>query len=348
VHVATGFLAGFLLAGGNTSIAQQTFSRFQAAATTPVNLSEVVRNLPEYSQPEQQQRDAYLAAIENATIAERDLALPNLMQWIEDKRPEVRVLALLSLELLYLPSDKRPGSDYRSSYPAQYVPAVAAHLRDPDPAVRKVAFAALQPVQYSGVGLDELIKLVVPMLREPDVLTEYPDPFFIEADKRMLARMTPEQQAQFKAMPPKIIKMPAEGPWLLAILAGPNRQPSNDVDDAMIAFLDREDQTKSTLGDCLHTLELSLASERVNDEALRRVFELKGMTIFLLQFVTQLRLTPEQMTAQRERLVELSNDEAAHPALRRAARDVAACWNGDTHKLCRPSDMDASQQLDTR
>ena len=318
----------------------------QGAAITQVSLADVVRNLPEYIQAEKQ--SAYFGAIENATNAERDSAIPNLIKWIDDEQSKVRGLALLSLNLLYIPSEKRPGAMYSTSLPVQYIPAVAAHLRDPDPALHNVAFAALQSVEYSGVGMDELIKLVVPMLREPDVVIEYPDPFFIESDKRMLAGMTPEQQAQFRAHPHKVLRLPAEGAGLLGILAMPTRQPSPTVDDAMITFLDREDQTKSTLGDCLHTLALSSASERVNNEALRRVFDQKAMTIFLLQFVSDLRLTPAQLTVQKERLVALSNDQSAHPALRRSASDVAACWSGERTGQCKPNSKDLGEQLDTR
>lgn len=72
------------------------------------------------------------------------------------------------------------------------------------------------------------------------------------------------------------------------------------------------------------------------------------MTIFLLQFVAEMRLTPVQLTVQKERLVALSNDESAHPALRRSARDVAACWNGERTGQCKPNSKDLSEQLDTR
>ena len=326
--------------------AQQSVPPLQGRAIVPVSLAEVVRTLPEYIQSEKQ--SAYIEAIENATSAERNSAIESLIRWMDDERSNVRGLALLSVNLLYIPSDKRPGPMYSASLPTQYIPAVAAHLRDPDPALHNVAFAALQSVEYSGVGMEQLIALVLPMLREPNVLVEYPNPFFTQSDERLLAGMTPEQQAQFKAHPQKVFKLPAEGPGLLGILTTPTGKPSPNVDDAILAFLDREDQTKSTLDDCLHILALGVASERVNDEALRRVFEKKAMTIFLLQFVSNLRLTPAQLTVQKERLVALSNDETAHPALRRSATDVAACWSGNRTRQCKPNDKDLSEQLDTR
>ena len=164
-HRLTGLIVGFLLVGGNPSIAQQSMSPSQGIDITQVRLADVVRNLPEYTRAEKQ--SAYLGAIENATNAERDSAIPNLMKWTDDERSEVRGLALLSLNLLYIPSEKRPGALYSASLPIQYIPAVAAHLRDPDPALHNVALAALQSVEYSGVGMDELVKLVIPMLREP-------------------------------------------------------------------------------------------------------------------------------------------------------------------------------------
>lgn len=153
----------------------------------------------------------------------------------------------------------------------------------------------------------------------------------------MLANMTPQQQAEFRALPRPVIKLPAEGPLLLSILIVPTRTPSPAVDDAIIAFLDRADQTKSTLGQCLHTLALSRASERVNDEVLRRVFEQKGMTVFLLQFIANLRLTPDQLAVQQELLVALSNDESEEPELRKAAATVASCWKGQHGAICQPS-----------
>ena len=344
-NAATMLLVGIIFFGGNASTAQQS-APFPQTSAIQVSLAEVVRNLPEYISGDSKE-SAYEEAIQNATVAERDSALPKLMEWLGDERFRVRGKALLTLSFLYWPSPKRPGPI--TSLPVQYVPAVAARLRDSDPRVRNAAFLAAVTVGHGGgEGMDELTKLVVPMLREPDVLTEYPDPFFVESDQRMLAGMTPEQQAQYKAMPHKVIKLPAEGSRLLWILAMRTRQPSSAVDDAMIAFLDRKDQTKSTLGDCLHNLELTYASERVNDAALRRVFEENAMTIYLLQFVTNLRLTPEQLVIQQKRLVALSNDESAHPALRRSAKDVAACWTGERMGPCKPNEKDLSEQLDTR
>ena len=346
-HLLIALLTAFLLAPGAPSTAQQTASSNQAASPQ-ITLGELVRTLPDYMQPGPPQ-PAYLSAIEDASDAEREAALVPLMQWIGDERPKVRGFALLTLGLLYMPSEKRPSPGNTVSLPARYVPAVASHLLDPDPSNRNVTLLALNSVEYhGGEGLEQLTALVLPMLRQPDVLTEYPDPFFIESDKQILSHMTPEQQAQFKAHTRKVMKLPAIGPQLLAILTMPTRQPTAPVDDAMIAFLDRDDQTQSTLADCLHTLALSAPGERVNDEALRRVFEQKAMTIFLLQFVAEMRLTPKQLAAQKQRLLALANDGDAHPALRRSAQDVAACWTGQRTGNCKPNSQDLSQQLDTR
>ncbi len=345
MRVVAALLGGFLCAGESALKAQQIVTP-ASDATAQVSLTDMVRRFPEYA--EAHDPLPYLGALENATIAERDAALPALMQWCEDKRSVVRSHALFTLWFLYMPSEKRPEPPFSNSLPIKYIAAVAAHLLDPDRGVRPVTSLALRSTEYSGIGLDDLVRLVVPMLREPDVVIEYPDPGFAEAEKQMLAGMTPQQQAEFKAMPRKPMMMPAVGQLLLDILATPRRQPSDAVDDAMIAFLDRDDMTQSTLQECLHVLALSRASERVNDEALRRVFERKAMTIFLLQFVENLRLTPAQLDVEKTRLVALSNDESAHPALRRSARDVAVCWNGNRTKPCKPSDEDLSQQLDTK
>jgi hypothetical protein len=306
----------------------------------------MVRNLPDYMKPGTEL--TYSEVIENATPEERDDAVSGLIGWLKDDRPQVRGLALLSLSFLYMPTEKSRVITCSRYLPVEDVPVVAAHLRDPDSRVRSATFMALGSVETCRHGLDELVDLVVPMLREPDILTEYPDPFFIKSDQRMLANMTPQQQAEFKAQHRPVIKLPAEGPALLSILAVPTRTPSAEVDNAMVAFLDRPDQTKSTLGGCLHTLALSRASERVNDEALRRVFDEKAMTVFLLQFVTRLRLTPAQLAIQKERLLALSNDASERPALRRAAATVSACWNGEHTRQCQPSSEDFREDSNTQ
>ncbi len=299
-----------------------------------MSLADVIRDLPYYSGPDTAM--AYAEAFENATAAERDAAVPTLMSWIKDNRPQVRAHALLSLSFLYMPSGTSRVITCSRYLPVDDVPIVAAYLRDSNSRVRNATFLALESVETCGHGLDILVHLVLSMLRDPDILTEYPDPFFLESEQRTLAQMSPQQQAELKAQHRPVIKLPAEGPILLSILTTPARKPSAEVDDAMVAFLDQSDQTKSTLGDCLHTLALSDASERVNDEAMQRVFAQKAMTVYLLQFVAEMRLTPTQLTVQKERLVALSKDESAHPELRKAAARVAACWSGDRSGRCQP------------
>jgi hypothetical protein len=335
IYGLTALLLGLPFVVGEASVAQSAGSSPSTNRVSKVSLAEVVRNLPNYLEPGTE--STYEEAIEKATDAERDAAVPGLIGWLKDDRPRVRASALLTLSFLYMPRENDRMITCNRYLPVEDIPIVAAHLRDTDSRVRNATFIALGSVEICGHGLDELVDLVVPMLREPDILTESPDPFFVKADEEMLAKLTPQQQAQFKAQHRTVIKLPATGPLLLSILAVPTRKPSPAVDDAMIAFLDRPDQTKSTLGECLHTLALSRASERVNDEALRRVFEQKAMTVFLLQFIHGLRLTPAQFATLKERLIALSNDESERPAVRKAAATVATCWNVEGHGQCQPT-----------
>ena len=342
-------LVGSLAVDGKLAVAQQSVVPMpQIAASAQVSLAAIVDDLPAHL--EAVKDPAFEKAIENATAAERDGVLPELMGWVDDKRPEVRGIALLMLDLLYLPTEQQTG--WNGSVPVRYIPAVAAHLLDPDPRLCRVAFAALQPVTNTRVGLDELVRLVLPMLRNPEAVADYRDTWLEESDTQILANMKPEQQAEFKAMraahPPKPTLLPPLGEFLLAILAAPTVKPSKELDDAMIAFLKREDQTKNSLQGCLHSLAISSASERVNDVALTQVFEKKAMTIYLLQFVNNLQLSPEQLVEQKVRLLSLSNDETAKPGLRKSAREVAACWTGDRHVRCAPSDMNLREQLDSQ
>lgn len=337
-----GLFLMLLFAEGNTSSAQSVTPPAPTSGTTKVSLADVVRNLPEYEKPG---LPSVSEVFENATAQERDSALPGFVAWLKDDRPRVRWLAVLSIGSLYLPSEKRPEPPCSAFLPVEYVPVVAARLKDSDAQVRRVTFIALQTVEICGHGMDGLVAFVVPMLRDPDILTEYPDPFFIESDKQFpaqIAKLPTETQAEMlenrrKMRERGVPKLPAEGPELLSIFAIPTWKPTNTVDDSIIAFLDREDQTKSTLGECLRVLALSRASERVNDEALRRVFEQKAMSVFLLQFVTELRLTPEQLAVQKDRLIAVSKDVSQRSSLRAAAKTVAACWGVDQTGNCRPT-----------
>jgi hypothetical protein len=346
IYGLTALLLGLLFVDGPASACRSAGPSASASKASEVSLADVIRNLPDYIKPGAEL--TYSEAFGNATPAERDAALPGLVGWLKDDQPRVRGLALLSISFLYMPRDKDRVITCSRYLPVEDVPVVAAHLRDTDSRVRNATFLALASVENCGHGLNELVDLVVPMLSEADVLTEYPDPFFVESNERMLANMTPQQQAEFKAQHRPVIKLPAEGPVLLSILAVPTRKPSPAVDDAMVAFLDRPDQTKSTLGECLHTLALSHASERVNDEALRRVFEQKAMTVFLMQFIASIRLTPAQLSVQKERLIVLSNDASEPPALREAATTVAACWNAENTGLCQPTSEEFREDSNTK
>ena len=342
VHGLTTLLVGIFVAVGTASFGQSAAPPASTGKPLMVSLADVIRDLPDYIKPGKEM--AYSQALENAAPQQRDAVVPALMRWVNDDRSQVRGNALILLGLLYLPSETSRVSNCSRHLPVDDLPSVAAHLKDADSRVRNATFIALGSVETCGHGMDVLTSLVVPMLHDPDSLTEYPDPFFVEADRRMLATMSPQQQAEYKSQHGPVFKLPAEGPVLLSILAAATRKPSAEVDDAIVAFLDRPDQTKSTIGDCLHTLALSYASERVNNEALTQVFERKAMTVYLLQFVTWLRLTPNQLAEQQERLVALSIDVLAHPELRKAAVAVAGCWNGERGGRCQPDTKELTEE----
>ncbi|MDE1160521.1 MAG: hypothetical protein PW792_01090 [Acidobacteriaceae bacterium] len=173
-----------LLCAG-TLCAAAPYGAAQRAATTPaepnLTLGSLVEHLPEHVSPANPLQISMVA--EEATASERDNAIPQLIRWTSDERLRVRQNAMMLLGLLYLPGAKRPAHSPYASLPVQYLPTIAAHLRDPDLILRRGAFLALQPTELSGSGLQELIHLVLPMLREPDVLVQAPDPFFIESQQ---------------------------------------------------------------------------------------------------------------------------------------------------------------------
>lgn len=170
---STGLLLGVLLVGAKASTGQSPASPAPTGGATKVTLAEVVRDLPNYLGSGTSATDAF----DNATDAERDAAVAGLMRWLKDDRAQVRGMALLGLSFLYMPRQNERVITCNRYLPVEDVPAVAAYLRDPDSRVRNATFLALGSVETCGHGLDTLVDLVLPMLRDPDILTEYPDPF---------------------------------------------------------------------------------------------------------------------------------------------------------------------------
>ena len=308
----------------------------QATATgsaTPQTLAAFVNSLPEDVQPDGTGNPAFLTQVESlskVTAAERDAAMPQLMQRVDDNRPAVRTLALFVLWALYQPQPGPQGAP--AALPQQYLPRVVAHLHDAVPDVRPLAMLALQPVLFHPSSRDELLALVLPLLQAPDALVAYPDHRNDVIHARLIAKLPPSAQAQFAAQYRQPM-YPALGPELLWLVLRPG---STQQDDAILAFLDRTDQTPDTLSESLRAIALNRGSERVANEALRRVFAQHAMSVFLLQFVSNLALTPAEVAAFQPQLLALAADPSTEPQLRHAATTVTACWSAASRGTCRP------------
>ncbi len=309
----------------------------------PRTFADSVRDLPDLAgSRDRKASDAFAAALLSSTEPERLAAVPDLMRWTEDPRPEVRESALATVALIYYAFPPANGFAHRSSLPLQDIEPVAAHLLDTVGAVRPKAALALVSANYTSGGQAELNRLLLPLLRNPDIFTRFPDPFFVESDAFILSKSPPERQEAMRKMQAQhpVILLPAAASAIFGLLISSPVSTSPATDDALIAFLNSPNQTPDTLSDCLHDLALAHASEAVTNEALTRVFAKKAMSVFLLQFLSTLRLTPEDLVTQKAHLLALSTDETTAPPLRHAAATVAACWNGDTHTSCAPTQQD--------
>ena len=128
--------------------------------------------------------------------------------------------------------------------------------------MRGPALLALQPTLRSLLFRERVVVDLLPILREPDALMKYPDHRGDAANAAMMARMRPRVAAQINGARNQPVFAPI-GPELLRLLA-PSAAQQDAVDEAILAFLARPDQTPQTLREVVRSISLNPQDERLN------------------------------------------------------------------------------------
>jgi len=292
-----------------------------------------IRKLSAETPNDQTSSTPYVEAFGKASATDLAKVLPQLIDAFGDPEPNVRVGAILAF---YTAASVRTSSGEADNSVLEVLsPALVRlmpHLSDPDPRVHGTATLAY--LQF--LGLPEARAIILPALLE-----RLKAPVVEQAEERETARPLIVPGKKFPQRPLEGAEIGVEAVGTVAGLG------HNDfaTSEAVITYLNRPDQTKVTLAACFQNIALSHANERVNNEVIRLIFEHRAMSIFLLQYLAQMQLTPNDYAIERRRLIALANDPSAHPALRRAAKAVAKCWTLD-FLLCQPSEEDMKTQQD--
>ncbi len=306
-----------------------------AQAAAGQSLQELIDQLPLVAASGPEQFGKWSEAISAKPAAEWRTALPRLVHWVDDDRPAVRFFALIALASLPLPNDAGPnGTQQRQpvSLTLENVDTIARHVHDPDASVRGPALLALQPTLRSLLFRERVVVDLLPILREPDALTKYPDHRGDAANAAMMARTPPRVAAQINRARKQSV-FPPIGPELLRLLA-PSAAQQDAVDEAILAFLARPDQTPQTLREVVRSISLNPQDERLNQAVEQVALQPPALSAETISYLPRFEVEPAFFERQKIRLKQIAEDRSQPEELRQTARQIGMCWDNDRHHAC--------------
>jgi hypothetical protein len=264
--------------------------------------------------------------IRSATPAEINETIPALMALNEAPNPQLRGEALLVLYGIAMgPSHREGGSNFELMVP--YIPRLAPRLMDSFAPARGISVILLQGMAGIRPTPPELIKAAVAVLQDPGSTQMMPDA---------------------KNKPPfdRAASMGAQVLWvLLPAGASFHRDPatnitegedSAEVQEAILTFLRRPDQTSESLSECIRAIAVAQPQNPAVNAQLMKLLDYPDVLVreALLRHITGLTLTPEDFADAKGR-VERTVTDAGEPAeLKQLASAILQCWQNDRHKLC--------------
>jgi hypothetical protein len=309
------------------------------------DLATLLRRVPEHPDSDSLLMTQVIERLQNAPLPEVEANLPTLMSMTEAPEEDVRSFALLALMNLGFTSQGQqvipamPSLVVQDMVPDQaatellvpYIPKLLCLLSRGTPTDRQLSFAVVQ----------EVAKLrPVP----PALLTGLER--LLTSKQSTLPLPTVENQLKAGTPPDG----PALGPQLLWILlpAGASyyQDPrtkitegwdSPEVQEAVSAFLEREDQTPESLAASVRALAMALPQNPKVNAGLVKLLDSPSaeVQLALVQQLPKLSLTSDAFFVGRARVQELLNDPNTTAEVRSTAAQMLPCWNNDrNHGIC--------------
>lgn len=275
--------------------------------------------------------------VQSATPAEIKETVPEAVALTESSNPKVSAGALLVLYAIGIgpigrgPSTREGGSNFELIVPD--IPRLAPRLMDSSAAARGMSLMLFQGLAYMRPTPPELIKAAVAVLQDPRSTQLMPD-------------------TRSKPQPGNASSMGAQVLWVL-LPAGASFhldpatkimevEDSAEVQEAILKFLRRPDQTAESLSECIRAMAVAEPQNTAVNAQLIKLLDYPDVVVreALLRQITSLTLTPEDFFYARSRVARIVTDAAEPAKLKELANSILPCWQNDRHVRCGVEDPD--------
>jgi hypothetical protein len=297
------------------------------------NLEAITRQLetPAGLDPRWGENNNLDSIVQSATMAEIRQALPALVSLTESPNEQLRGHALL---VLWAISQKKKASQTENQRGIDlaageamvpYISRLGPRLTDSSTQSRVWSFYLFQSLAYIRPTPPELIQAVLTVLKSPQSTQPMPDP----AAKDPIGAPS--------SLGPQIL-------WVLLPAATDfYRDPatritmghdSPQVQEAIIQFLHRPDQTTESLSESIRALALAQAQNPSVNAELLPLLNSKDVMVqtALLRYIAKLSLPSESFTAARARVRSIATEPNTPMDLRKIASSLLTCWPNDRYK----------------
>ncbi len=309
----------------------------QSSTSDPQTLQSVVQELKSNPATHGPQWAAELdGPINAAPLVEIEQELPALVGLTESLNLQQRGNALLVLygiaerQKAGLPENRREMDLSADEAIVPYISRLAPRLNDPSTANRNLTLILFQALAAVRPAPPELLKVALMVLQDPLSTQAMPD----------TTGKSPNG------------KTPSIGPQMLSILlfadAKFHRDPatnivegqdSTEVQQAIVTFLRRPDQTAESLAETVRVFALAqVQNPPVNTELLRLLDSTNpDVQRAILSHIATLTLTSEEFASAHARVAQLAASANTPMEIQKLARVLLTCWSNDRHHdICPP------------
>jgi hypothetical protein len=264
--------------------------------------------------------------VKSATPAAIKEAVPEVVALTESSNPKLSSEALLVLYAIATgPSTREGGSNFELMVP--YILRLAPRLMDASASTRGMSLILFQGLAGVRPAPPELVQVAIAVLRDPRSTQLMPD-------------------TTNKSPTGKTSSMGAQVLWvLLPAGASVHRDPetkiiegqdSTEVQEAILTFLRRPDQTSESLSECIRAMAVAQPQNPAVNAQLIRLLDYPDVAVreTVLRHITSLTLTPEDFSYAKGRVARIVTDAAEPSELKQLANSILPCWQNDRHIPC--------------
>jgi len=243
----------------------------------------------------------------------------------ESTNPKLRGEALLVLYAIAMgPSTREGGSNFELMVP--YISRLAPRLMDASAPARGMSLLLLGGMVGIRPTPPELIKAAVAVLQDPRSTQLMPD-----------TRSKPFGNTASMGAAVLWVVLPAGASYHRDPATGITEgEDSVEVQEAIVTFLRRPDQTAESISESIRAITLAQAQNGAVNSQLVKLLDNPNVAIreALLRHITALTLTPADFAYAKGRVERIVTDADEPTELKQIASAILPCWQNDRHKLC--------------